>query len=68
MTGQTIRDVDLSDDRLTLLLARLSHSQTWSRIEADLWNGTCEVYSIPLERIRLDSTTSYGFHTPVEGG
>jgi transposase len=68
VSGLTIRDVDLSDDRLTLLLARLSHPETWSRIEADLWNGTCAVYSFPLERIRLDSTTSYGFHTPVEGG
>jgi transposase len=68
VTGLTIRDVDLSDDRLTLLLARLSNPETWGRIEADLWNGTCEVYSIPLERIRLDSTTSYGFHTPGDGG
>jgi len=68
VTGLTIRDVDLSDDRLTLLLARLSNPETWSRIETDLWNGTCEVYSFPLERIRLDSTTSYGFHTTVEGG
>jgi transposase len=68
VSGLTIRDVDLSDDRLTLLLTRLSHSETWSQIEADLWKGTCEVYSFPLERIRLDSTTSYGFHTTVEGG
>ena len=68
VTGLTIRDVELTDDRLTLLLARLSHPETWDRIEADLWNGTCEVYSLPLERIRLDSTTSYGFHAPVEGG
>lgn len=68
VTGLTIRDVELSDDRLTLLLARLSNPETWSRIEADLWNGTCEVYSFPLERIRLDSTTSYGFHTTVDGG
>jgi transposase len=49
-------------------LVRLSDSETWGRIEADLWKGTCAVYSIPLERIRLDSTTSYGFHTPVDGG
>ena len=68
VTGWTIRDVDLTDDRLTLLLARLSRNETWDRIEADLWRGTCEVYSLPLERIRLDSTTSYGFHAPVEGG
>ena len=68
VTGLSIREVDLSDDRLTLLLARLSSPETWGRIEADLWNGTCDVYSIPLERIRLDSTTSYGFHTPGDGG
>jgi len=68
VTGLAIREVDLTDDRLTLLLARLSHTETWDRIEADLWKGTCEVYSLPLERIRLDSTTSYGFHTAIDGG
>ena len=67
-TGQTLRDVDFSDDRLTLVLARLSHPETWDRIETDLWGGTCEVYALPVERIRLDSTTSYGFHTIVAGG
>lgn len=68
VTGLAIREVDLTDDRLTLLLARLSHTETWDRIEADLWKGTCEVYSLPLRRVRLDSTTSYGFHSPVDGG
>jgi transposase len=66
--GLSIREVDLTDDRLTLLLARLSHTETWNRIEADLWKDTCDVYSLPLEWIRLDSTTSYGFHTPADGG
>lgn len=68
VTGLSIREVDLSDDRLTLLLARLSHSETWGRIENELWKGTCDVYSLPLQRIRLDSTTSYGFHTTGDGG
>ena len=68
VTGLSIRDVDFTDDRLTLLLSRLSHTETWNSIEADLWKGTCAVYSLPLERIRLDSTTSYGFHTPTDGG
>ena len=67
-TGQTIRDVDFTDDRLTLVLARLSNTDTWDDIEADLWSGTCEVYALPVERVRLDSTTSYGFHTIVAGG
>jgi transposase len=68
VSGLTRRDTDLTDDRLTLLLARLSHPETWDHIEADLWKGTCEVYALPVERIRLDSTTSYGFHAPVPGG
>ena len=68
VTGLSLRDVDFTDDRLTLLLSRLSHTETWDSIEADLWKGTCAVYSLPLERIRLDSTTSYGFHTPTDGG
>jgi transposase len=67
-TGLALREVDFTDDRLTLVLARLSHTETWDRIEADLWKGTCEVYSLPLQRVRLDSTTSYGFHAPVDGG
>jgi transposase len=66
--GQTIRDVDFTDDRLTLVLARLSNTETWDQIEAELWAGTCEVYALPVERVRLDSTTSYGFHTIVAGG
>ena len=68
VTGLTLREVEFSDDRLTLLLVRLSHPDTWGQIEADLWKGTCQVYSLPLERIRLDSTTSYGFHTAIDGG
>jgi transposase len=67
-TGQTIRAVDFTDDRLTLVLARLSNTETWDHIEAELWSGTCEVYALPVERVRLDSTTSYGFHTIVAGG
>jgi transposase len=57
-TGQALRDVDFTDDRLTLVLQRLSDPETWQHLEADLWNATCEVYDVPVERVRLDSTTS----------
>jgi transposase len=67
-TGQTLRDVDFTDDRLTLLLQRLSDTATWDRIETGLWGATCEVYDLPVERVRLDSTTSSGFHTIVPDG
>jgi transposase len=67
-TGQAIRDVDFTDDRLTLVLQRLSDTETWNRLEAGLWEATCAVYDVPLERVRLDSTTSCGFHTIVDDG
>ena len=38
-------------------------------MEADLWHTQCDVSALPpVERVRLDATTSYGFHTPVDGG
>jgi transposase len=67
-TGLTIRDVDFTDDRLTLVLTPLSDPTTWDGIEAELWDGTCEVYDLPIDRVRVDATTSYGFHTIVAGG
>ena len=68
VTGQPFRPVDFTDDRLTLVLQRLSDPMVWARLEADLWQSTCNVYELPVERIRLDSTTSYGYHTVTEGG
>ena len=68
VTGQSFRPVDFTDDRLTLVLQRLSDPTVWVLLEADLWQSTCDVYELPVERIRLDSTTSYGYHTVTEGG
>lgn len=60
--GQALRPVEFSDDRLSIVLRRL-HDGDWSRLETDLWQATCQVYEVPLEAIRLDSTTSCGYHT-----
>ncbi|MGZ3488151.1 MAG: IS1634 family transposase [Isosphaeraceae bacterium] len=68
VTGQSFRPVDFTDDRLTLVLQRLSDPTVWGLLEADLWQSTCDVYELPVERIRLDSTASYGYHTVTEGG
>lgn len=65
-TGQTIRDVDFTDDRLTLVLGRLSDPELWHTLEAGLRSASCEVYALPVERVRLDSTTSYGYHYVAE--
>jgi transposase len=68
VTGQAIRDVDFTDDRLGLVLQALSDTELWDRIETDLWGVTCAIYELPIERIRLDSTTSCGFHSLVPDG
>jgi transposase len=60
--GQAFRPLECSDDRLSILLRRL-HDADWHAVEADLWKASCEVYEIPVAQCRLDSTTSYGYHT-----
>src|SRR4051812_40003395 len=68
LIGQRIRPVEFSDDRLTLLLKRLDTRPTWESLEADLWHTHCDVYALPVERVRLDATTSCGYHTVTEDG
>jgi len=60
--GRPLRSVEFSDDRLSILLRRF-HDADWSALEANLWQATCEVYEVPITCVRLDSTTSYGYHT-----
>ncbi len=66
--GQPIRPVEFSDDRLTLVLKRLGAPAAWEPLEADLWQVHCDVYALPVERVRLDATTSCGYHTVTEDG
>jgi len=68
LIDQPIRPVECNDDRLEIVLRRLSNTQAWETLETDLWQSTLKVYAIEVEGIRLDSTTTYGYHTPVEDG
>jgi transposase len=65
---QPIRAVEFNDDRLGGVLRRLSDDQNWVAIERDVWQGTIAVYELPATGVRLDSTTSYGYHQPHEEG
>jgi transposase len=67
LIGQPLRAVEFSDDRLSIILRRLQDAD-WSALEADLWQATCEVYEISCQCIRLDSTTSFGYHTITPDG
>jgi transposase len=65
ITGQTVRDLDFTDDRLTLLLRRLSKLDIWQAIEKELSQNIIRVYDLKAEQVRLDATTVSGYH---EGG
>jgi transposase len=69
LIGQPIRPVEFSDDRLTLVLNRLSDPDAWRQLEADLWQTQCDVDALPpVERVHLDATTSYGYHAIDDDG
>jgi transposase len=68
LLGHPIREVEFSDDRLGGVLSRLSDDETWDAIERDLWTATVTVYELALVGIRLDSTTSYGYHHVIDEG
>jgi len=68
LLGQEIRPTDFTDDRLGIVLHRLSRTDAWQVLEAELWSNTVVVYDPEVTGIRVDSTTTYGYHTPVEGG
>jgi transposase len=68
LMGQPLRPAEFSDDRLSILLRRLQELDDWHALETDIWQGTCEVYELPLDRVRLDATTTCGYHTITPEG
>ena len=66
VTGLNIRETDFTDDRLTLLLRRLSKPQTWHAIELELGQSIVRVYDLKPKRVRLDPTTVSGYHAGGE--
>lgn len=66
ISGLKVHELDFTDDRLTLLLRRLSQAQTWEAIETDLGRNILRVYELHPERVRLDATTISGYHAGGE--
>ena len=65
-TGLQIRDTDFTDDRLTIVLRKLSKPRYWQAIERDLGQNTVRVYDMSVERVRVDATTISGYHAGGE--
>lgn len=66
ISGLKVHELDFTDDRLTLLLRRLSKAETWEAIETDLGRNILRVYELKPERVRLDATTISGYHAGGE--
>ena len=46
----SLRETDFTDDRLSILLRRLSPTHTWSAIETNLNRETISVYQLPVNQ------------------
>ena len=57
-TGQVVTRVDFTDDRLEIVLRRLSDDERWGAFEAALNQHTVRVYDLSTERVHVDSTSA----------
>ena len=58
-----LTELDFTDDRLAIVLHRLSHPAVWAAIETELGRNILRVYKLTPERVRFDPTTVSGYHT-----
>lgn len=67
LTGQPVRELDFTDDRLALCLEMLSETETWQEIEAQLSQHLLRVYRLGEQpTVRLDGTTGTVYHDPEQ--
>jgi len=67
-TGQTVTRVDFTDDRLEIVLQRLSNDTRWAAFESALNQYTVRVYDLSTARVHVDSTSASAYATVTEGG
>jgi transposase len=66
LTGQEVRTLDFSDDRLALCLKELHKPEVWLAIEGRLGISLIRVYNLKPGLIRLDATVGTVGHNPAE--
>jgi transposase len=67
-TGEPLRALEWSDDRLGIVLDALSDDAPWRAFERELNRRTVRVYNLKRSRVRVDSTTASGYWTVTEDG
>lgn len=67
ITGHVeLDEMDFTDDRLSILLKKLSAVDIWAEIEQDLGRNLLKVYELNGNRVRIDATTVSGYHVGGE--
>jgi transposase len=67
LTGQDVRELDFTDDRLALCLFYLHQQETWTAIEAQLGATLIRVYALHKHQVvRLDATVGTVQHDPAQ--
>jgi transposase len=66
-TGQAVTRVDFTDDRLEIVLRRLSHDARWGAFESALNQHTVRVYDLSAERVHVASTSASAYATVSDG-
>ena len=64
----SIGDTDFTDDRLGIVLKRLSEPKTCLAIETELTRNSIRIYELPTSIMRMDATTVSGYHLVSEEG
>jgi transposase len=64
----TVRQQDLTDDRLADLLRMLSDDVHWQAFEQDLMGQLLRVYDLPATCVRIDTTTASSYAEVNEQG
>src|SRR5215468_5788837 len=67
-TGQAVKRIDFTDDRLEIVLRRLSEDTRWAAFESALNQYTVRVYDLSPARVHVDSTSASVYATVSEGG
>src|SRR4029453_11751075 len=67
-TGQAVKRIDFTDDRLEIVLRRLSEDTQWAAFESALNQYTVRVYDLSPARVHVDSTSASVYATVSEGG
>src|SRR5437016_5095210 len=67
-TGQAVKRIDFTADRLEIVLRRLSDDMRWAAFASALHQHTVRVYDLSTARVHVESTSASAYATVTAGG